>query len=206
VKGSTRRTALSLGLGLTAVLGLFTRARGQSGQAANSKGDAERSPVTGIGTLNLGAVIKGYEKTDKLAADFKSSALERRRTLMKLSAEIDREVENQKGMEPGTREYDESKAKVARLTAESESGRKKAEAEFAQKEAEMMAELYKDVREAVAAVARRRKLTFVLKAGVDPDAKQPPNSLLSVMEQGVIFAAPETDISDEVIALLNQRG
>ena len=76
-----------------------------------------------------------------------------RGAIQKIVAKAVSEAEALKEMEPGSAKYQATEAKIEKLKAEAEAGREKAQKEFAQKEAEMLKDIYKDIREAAGIIA-----------------------------------------------------
>src|SRR5438067_967415 len=125
----TRRTALSLGLGVLALVG---RAFGQAPdeeQKGKDK-DREKSPKTDdpavtpasgpaglIGTVDMNSVMKGYlkvkESGDKFSQDFQA----RRSELLKMAQRAKRDADDLATLQPGTRDHADLDAKLKKEKA-----------------------------------------------------------------------------------------
>jgi hypothetical protein len=65
--------------------------------------------------------------------------------------------------------------------------------------------IYKDVQDMVAAVARQRHLTFVVKASKAPVSSLASEMVMDSISRTVVYADPSTDITTDVLYYLNQR-
>jgi Skp family chaperone for outer membrane proteins len=94
---------------------------------------------------------------------------------------------------------------VTQLKAQHEAGREQAEREFAQRQAQALATLYNEIQDAVAAQAKAKGLTYVVKVSPGPRADSEPNDVSTALNRSVVYADPRNDLTEEVIRDLNRR-
>ena len=152
------RAILAMGL-CTAGLGLLVGpCFGQQQQDAAVRRTASTTPATPtapvppvIGTIDMDAVFKNYEKVKVSSEEFKAAALARKAELQKIQADAQQEAEILAKLAPGTEDFKKHENKVTELKARFEAGRESAERDFAGREAEAMATLYREVQAMVRA-------------------------------------------------------
>ena len=157
-----------------------------------------------IGTIDLDAVFKNYEKVKVSSEEFRAAAMSKKNDLMKIQAEAQQEAEMLAKLTPGTEDFKKHENKVTELKARYEAGREQAEREFAAREAEAMATLYKEIQAMVARVAKWRKMTYVVKVSNQPISGGNPNSVMAAMANTMVYADPRNDITNDVVYNLNR--
>ncbi len=157
-----------------------------------------------IGTIDMDAVFKNYEKVKVSSEEFKSAALARKADLQKIQVEAGQEAEILAKLTPGTEDFKKHENKVTELKARFEAGREQAERDFAGREAEAMATLYKEVQAMVARVAQWRKMTYVVKVSNQPISGGNPNSVMAAMANTMVYADARNDITNDVVYNLNR--
>ena len=157
-----------------------------------------------IGTVDMDAVFKNYEKVKVSSEEFKAAALARKADLQKIQVEAQQEAEILAKLQPGTEDFKKHENKVTQLKAQFEAGRELAERDFAGREAEAMATLYKEVQAMVARVAQWRKINYVVKVSNQPISGSNPNSVMAAMANTMIYADSRTDITNDVVYNLNR--
>ena len=93
---------------------------------------------------------------------------------------------------------------MTELKARHEAGREQAEREFAQRQAEAMATLYKEIQEMVKKIAQWRKMNYVVKVSNQPITGTDPNSVMAAISSTMVYADPRNDITNDVIYNLNR--
>jgi outer membrane protein len=205
------RGILAIGLSLVGLAFLVGPSLGQQQDGSVRK---TASPSTGavvppapippvIGTVDIEAVFTQYDKVKGLNQEFSAAMLTRKNALMKIMSEAQSEAEMLAKLAPGTEDYKKHENKVTELKAKHEAGREQAEREFTQRQAEMMATLYKEVQTMVSRVAKWRKLTYILKISNQPVSGANPNSVMAAISSTVVYADPRNDITADVIHNLN---
>jgi outer membrane protein len=160
------------------------------------------APAT-FGSIDMGAVFKGYDKVKSSSEEFRAAVMAKKNELMKVQAEMQQEAEKLAKMMPGTVDAKKIEDHMTQLKAQVEAGRESAEREFALREAEMLATIYKEVQSMVNRVAKHRGITYVLRVSNDPITSSNPNSAMMAIERTVVVADPQNDITDEVVRYLN---
>ncbi len=157
-----------------------------------------------IGTVDMDAVFKNYDKVKASSEEFKSAALQRKGELQKIQSEAQQEAEILAKLTPGTEDYKKHENRVTQLKAQFEAGREQAERDFASREAEAMATLYKEVQAMVGRIAQWRKMTYIVKVSNQPISGSNPNSVMAAMANTVVYADPRNDITNDVVYNLNR--
>lgn len=193
------RSLVALGLGVIGVGLLVGPSLGQQDKTA--KPSTPTPPV--VGTVDIGAVLKGYEKVKVLSEEFKAAALAKQNELMKISQEAQQEAELLQKMTPGSPDFKKHEDKITQFKAQMEAGREQAQREFSARESEMMATLYKEIQDMVAAFAKHKGMNYVMKVSNEPIAANNPNAVFAAIEKTVVYSDPRNDITRDVIYNLN---
>jgi outer membrane protein len=202
------RTAAAVGLGLVGVALIVGPSLGQSdnsvsrtnaGSAAAPKGPG---PAV-IGTIDLGAVMKGYDKAKFLAQEFEAAYQAKAGELMKINNERQQAGEELEKVQPGSVEYKKRTERMSELKVKLEAGREQAQGEFMLRDAEIRTTLYKEVQDMVARAAHQRGLTLVIRYSNDPISPTNTDSVIAAMSRTVMYTDPATDLTRDVINWLN---
>ncbi len=156
-----------------------------------------------IGTVDLDAVFKNYEKVKVSSEEFRAAAMSKKNELIKIQNEAQQVGEMLAKLTPGTEDFKKHENKVTELKARYEAGREQAEREFAAREAEAMATLYKEIQTMVGRVAKWRNMTYVVKVSNQPISGGNPNSVMAAMANTMVYADPRNDITNHVVHNLN---
>jgi len=195
----------AVGLGLLAAPSLGQQPDAGVRRTASPSTAAPAAPITPvIGTIDMDAVFKNYDKVKVSSEEFKAAALARKGDLQKIQAEAQQEAEILAKLTPGTEDFKKHENKVTELKARFEAGREQAERDFASREAEAMATLYKEVQAMVARVAQWRKMTYVVKVSNQPISGSNPNSVMAAMANTMVYADSRNDITNDVVYNLNR--
>jgi Skp family chaperone for outer membrane proteins len=205
------RGILAIGLSLAGLAFLVGPSLGQqqdgsvhrtaSPTAGSSMPPAPIAPV--IGTVDIESVFTNYDKVKTLNQEFSAAMMARKNGLMKILSEAQSEAEMLAKLAPGTEDYKKHENKVTELKARHEAGREQAEREFTQRQAEMMATLYKEVQTMVQKVAKWRQLNYILKISNQPVSGANPNSVMAAISSTVVYFDPRNDITADVTHNLN---
>lgn len=203
------RWAAAVGLGVIAGGLLVAPIQGQQDGAVRKTNGAPAAsgwtpgtpPI--IGTIDLDAVFKNYEKVKYANEEFQNSLLSRRNELMKKQTEFQQEMEALSRFAPGQEEYKKQENKLTELKASLEAGKEQAEREFQSKEAEAMATLYNEVTEVSKKIAAKRGMTYVMKVSNQAPNGSNPNSVMAAMANPMITYDPANDITHDVVHNLN---
>ena len=198
--------ALAVGLGLVCLIAL---ARPSHGQDEPAKAPAQAPPAppapTRIGCIDMERVFKEYKRFKVTTEQFKADLTAKQGELTKLQSEMRRIAGELESLNPSGNDYKAKEAEITRLKVEHEAQREQAQAEFARRESEALAKIYQDVQQMTAAVARSKKMTYVVKVSSEPITGSDPNSVMAAMARSVVFYDPAMDITNDVVYYLNQQ-
>jgi outer membrane protein len=207
------RGILAIALGAAGLAFLVGPSLGQqqdgTPRKTNTTGGAQPAAATPpiIGTVDVDAVFKGYEKFKVANKEFNAALLAKQNEMMKLKNEATEEAQMLSKLTPGTEDFRKHENRVTELKARFEAGREQAQREFSLREAENVATIYKEVQQMVVRIAQWRKMNYVLKYS-DPTKQQitgtDPNSVMNAISSTVVFADPTNDITNDVVYNLNR--
>jgi len=207
---ASSRGILAIGLSLTGLALLVGPSLGQqqdgsirkaAGQSAG-KPPAPVAPV--IGTVDIEYVFKNYDKVKVANKEFNAAMLARKNDLMKVMSEAQQEAELMQKFNPGSEDYKKHETRVTELKARHEAGREQAEREFALRQAESMATLYKEIQAMGARIAQWREMNYVVKVSNQPISGTDPNSVMGAISSTMVYADPRNDITSDVVHNLNR--
>ncbi len=162
-------------------------------------------PVAAVfGTVDVEAVFKNYDKVKTQQEEFKAAALAKQNELMKIQAEAQEEANKLQKLTPGGVDSKKSEDRLTQLKAQLEAGREQAQRDFALRESEMLATLYKEVQDMVRRIAEYRGMTYVVQVSNEPVSGSNPNSVMAAMAKTVVYADPRNDITKDVVYNLNR--
>ena len=136
--------------------------------------------------------------------EYNAALLARKNELMRIMSEAQEEAQMLSKLAPGTEDYKKHENRVTELKARHEAGREQAEREFAQRQAEAMATLYKEIQEMVKKIAQWRKMNYVVKVSNQPITGTDPNSVMAAISSTLVYADTRNDITNDVIYNLNR--
>ena len=211
----SNRGTVAVGLCLVGVAGLIGRSFGQApAQDAKVRPAAgvAGAPVTPpmptsvtIGSIDMDAVLKGYDKFKATSEMLRAEAMERHAQLVKLGNEARQEGEKLSRLTPNGPDAKKCEDKITQLKAQFEAGRENAEREFTQKEAEHMATIYNEIQVMAKAIAKQRGMSFIVKYSDAPASGTEPNSVMAAMSRTILYADERVDVTKDVIYWLNSR-
>ncbi len=204
------RAAWAMGLGFAGLAIAVGPTLGQQQDGGVRKTNASAATTKAsvpavIGTVDLDAVFKGYDKVKADSEEFKSAAQVKKGELMKLQAEAQQEQEMLVKMAPGSLDAKKHEERITALKAQHQAGMESAEREFASREAQALAKLYGEIQVMVAEIARFRGMTYIVKISNEPVTGANPNSVMAAMSKTVVYADPRSDVTNDVIHNLNLR-
>lgn len=204
---SSRAVAV-VSFGLLGVFALASASYAQQQDTAVRKTNTQSpagtpaAPAT-FGSIDMTAVFKGYDKVKVSGEEFKAAVMTKKKDLMAIMEQMQTESASLAKLAPGSADAKKIEDRITQLKASNEAGREQAEREFALREAEMLATLYKEIQSMVSRVARHHGMTYVLRVSNDPVTGSDPNSAMRAIERSVVYAEPVNDITNEVIGYLN---
>jgi Skp family chaperone for outer membrane proteins len=209
------RGAVAVGLGLVGMGLLVGPSLGQQQDGGVQKttntqasaGSAKRPPAAPavIGTVDLGSVLKEYNKAKSLEQEFQSAGLAKRNDLLKINNEMQQEAEMLEKVSPNTAEFKKRQDKITQLKAQLEATREQAQRDMALRQSEMMSTIFNEIQDMVSRVAYSRNMNMVVKVSNEPITGSNPNSVMAAFEKDVLYANPQNDITREVVFFLNKE-
>lgn len=207
------RAIAALGLGLVGVGCLVGPTFGQGQQDGSvRKSSTQPSAATTkaatpsvFGTVDLEAVLKNYDKVKTQQEEFKAAALSKHNELQKLMTEGQEEAQKLQKMSPNSVDAKKIEDRLTQIKAQLEAGKENAQREFAARESEMLATLYKEIQAMVARIAEYKGMTYVLQVSNEPISGSNPNSVMAGMAKTVVYASPANDITKDVYFNLNRQ-
>ncbi len=208
---ASSRGILAIGLSLTGLVLLVGPSLGQQQDASvrkstgQSAGKPPAPPIPPVvGTVDVEYVFKNYDKVKIANKEFNAAMLARKQELMKIMAEAQQEAELMQKFNPGSEDYKKHETRVTELKARHEAGREQAEREFALRQAESMATLYKEIQAMVARIAQWRGMNYVVKVSNQPISGTDPNSVMGAISSTMVYSDPRNDITSDVVHNLNK--
>jgi outer membrane protein len=204
----SKRVALALGCGLVGLASLAGHVIGQDGavqKASGSQGAKQSLPPAVIGCIDMDAVFKGYEKVEFIRKQIESEAAVKKGELGKIMSDAQQTAKEMEVLQPGSADFKEHDAKLTRYKAELDAAREQAQREFAQREAEALAVIHKEIQAMVEVVAKYNHMTYVMRISNEPVTGADPNSVLAAMSRSVVYSDPSSDITQVVIRMLNKQ-
>jgi len=210
------RAVVAVGLALAGVGALSLRATAEppdtsvrktsasASQSAAAAKPAAPVPAT-FGTVDIEAVFKAYDKVKTQQEEFKAAALAKHNELAKIQAEAQEELGKLQKLTPNTADAKKIEDRVTELKAKLDAGREQAQRDFAVRESEMLATLYKEVQDMVAAIAKHYGYTYIVQVSNEPISGSNPNSVMAAMAKTVVYADSRNDITKLVVHHLNNR-
>jgi Skp family chaperone for outer membrane proteins len=156
-----------------------------------------------VGTVDIEAVLKGYDKVKTQQEEFKAAAMAKHQELLKLQTEGQEETSKLQKMTPNSVDAKKIEDRLTQIKAQIEAGQENAQRDFALRESEMLATLYKEIQSMVARVAEFKGMTFIVRVSNEPVAGSNPNSVMAAMSNAVVYANPGNDITKDVVHNLN---
>jgi Skp family chaperone for outer membrane proteins len=205
MSGSSRRRALTIGIAMSGLASAFRRAWGQT-STTKEEFRLQTGRVTTVGSVDLEEVFEQWQKVpgqrQKLVPEIEQrmAELERAREKGKVI------LSKLHVLRPGTSEYDRTQKEHERIKDEVSDLQRKFQDELTHLETAGLADLLREVRIAVAEVARRRGLSFVVRA-ISPYRRiaVEAGAVKEAIASPLLYTDTATDITGEVLAVLNGK-
>jgi outer membrane protein len=196
--------ALAAGLGLLGLGVLVGHSSGQGDSPAPKPSAASQPPAPArIGAIDMDRVFKDYKKVKFTSEQLKNDAMAKQGELQKLMAQMRQITGELEGLAPGGNDYKAKEGEFTKLKIQLESEREQAQADFARREAEALATIYKEVQAMAARVARHKGLNYIVKVSSEPVSGNEPNSVMAAMARSIVYNDPGMDITEMVVFNLN---
>jgi Skp family chaperone for outer membrane proteins len=205
------RGILAIGLGLLGLTLLVGPSLAQQDgtirkTAGPTGGSTPAAPIPPlIGTVDLDAVFKSYEKFKTSNKEFEAAVRSRQNDLMKIEAQGKEVAQMLSKLSPGTEDFKKHENMMTELKARFAAGKEQAQREFQLRESENLATIYKEVQLMVTAIAQWRKLNYIVRVTNIQPTGTDPNTVAAAFNNTIIYADPRNDITQDVIYNLNKR-
>ncbi len=210
---STRAT-LAMGFGLLSAAGLVSATYGQQGDGAVRKttgnGGATAAaptatfPKASLATIDLEAVIRGYEKAKFQIDQLKAEGIAKAAQLQSIVSEAKQLVKEMETLQAGSKDFKEREAKLTEMKAKLTSGDETLKREQQARYVEILSNSYKEAQAMTQRYAESRGITCVLKNNSEPFKATDPESAMAAMSQPVMYVDPALDITRSVLYNLNK--
>ena len=162
-----------------------------------------------IALVDMAYIFKNYDKFKNLREDLNTEfkASEEKAKGMALQIQnLTKQLESPQIKEGGPA-YVQKEKELIQLRSEFEAYRKNAQREFVKKESEIYKTVYLEVTDMVAAYAKHKNFTMVLRfdSTLLDKANGDPKVILSKMNQQVVYFQNSNDITQDVLKYLKQR-
>lgn len=198
------RVALAAGPGLLCLVALA--ARGQDDAAAKpaapQQAAAPPAPAR-IACIDMERVFKEYKKFKFTTEQFKADATTKQGELTRLGSQMKELAAKLEGLNPGGADFKATESEMTRLRVQYEAEREQAQADFARREAEALATIYKEVQNMTQRVAQSKGFQYVVKVSSEPITGSDPNSVMAAMARSIVYYDPSMDVTNLVIVHLN---
>ncbi|MGE3821295.1 MAG: OmpH family outer membrane protein [Isosphaeraceae bacterium] len=181
------------------------RKTGTQAATAQPPAAAVPKPVAAVfGSVDMESIFKNADKVKALQEEFKAAAMAKQAELVKIQSELQEEAQKLQKMTPNSVDSKKIEDRITQLKAQFEAGREQAQRDFAMRESEMLATLYREIQDMVRRIAEFRGMTYVVQISNEPLSGSNPNSVMAAMAKTVVYADPRNDITKDVIYNLNR--
>ncbi len=161
-----------------------------------------------IGLIDMAYIFKNYKKFDDRRESLKADITktdEQARAMAEQLKGIETELKSGK-FKPDSAEYQQLEARGFQLKSQFEQFSTKAKRDFLTKESEIYKEIYLEVTKAVKTYSEFYHYTLIVRFSREQiDGDEDPRELIQGMNNLVIYHNPEFDITEKVLAFLNQQ-
>ena len=183
-------------------------ALGQNSPTPAPNAGASRSaslPSVRIGAIDMEKVFKDYKKVEFTSNQLKADATSRQGELAKIGNQMQQIAKEMEGLAPNSNDFTGKESQLTELKIKLETEREKAQAEFARREAQALAQIYREIQDVSAAVAKANGMHYIVKVSNEPVSGDEPNSVMAAMAHSVIYSDPSLDITSVVVQVLNKK-
>lgn len=202
------RVIWALGLAMTGLAVLVSQTSGQDKAVKRTSGQtggrASIAPAI-IGCIDMDAVFKGYKKVEFLRKQMETEAEAKKGELNAILTQAQQIMKEMEKLQQGSEDFKNKETKLTELRARLEAAKQTAQREFAQKEAEALATVYKEIQAMVGYVAKSYGMTYVMRVSNEPVTGNDPNSAVMALSRAVVYNDDSTDVTNVVLRLLNQQ-
>lgn len=156
-----------------------------------------------VAVIDVQKVFKGYTKFTTLNSELKAAIDAKETELREIEQNIRSKVQQAQQL-TNQKDRDRIEKEVADLKFEFEKNRRDYQAEFLRRESDIYSTIYSEVTDVVEALAKHNGIHLVLRLK-DEGEQNNPQVVLQTIAREVVYAHPNLDITEVVVAELNQR-
>lgn len=156
-----------------------------------------------LGAIDMDKAFEGYKKAAFIREQIKQEITKKNSDLSSLMNQMRQIAKELEGLDPSGNDFKAKEAEITKLKVQYETEREQAQGEFARRDAEALATIYKDIQDMTARVAKSKGLQFVVKVSNEPPSGSDPNSVLAAMSHSIVFHDPSLDVTPMVVYNLN---
>ena len=161
-----------------------------------------------VGLVDMAYIFQNYHKLNDLRDALKAEAEASSGELVAIQQQMQelQKVLTSDTIKKGSPAWNEQEQKAIELNAQARHKQTVLQREFAKKEALMFKQVHDDVTAMVQKYAAHYKYTLVLRYQRDPEGDgDDVNKIAQKVNQLVIYHLPEDDVTERVLAVLNQQ-
>jgi len=172
--------------------------------AASSQDDS--APTAPIAFVDLNQALNGCEKVRARKEDLKRSYAPQFEEFKRIKDDLERRQRELEALDPSTRAYHEARRDLAASALKFEEDQKYFLRETEREGDRILLDTYRDIRTAIAEIAKSRGLAAVLSVDEEGGAQgeEPAQSLQRIRRRSVHFYDSSLDLTAEVVRLLNR--
>lgn len=178
-------------------------ARGQNGKPAAHA--AREAPPLKIAVIDVGAILAEYKKYEDVKEELvtaEKSAFEKSEQLAQQGKELEKKLAK---LDRGTPEYLELEQKVQKAAGDYQFFGAVQRKDLKQRKVEAHAKVFNDIAQAVKKFAEKNNYTLVLQINREALAAKSYRYAEAALAQEVLHHSPNDDITDPILAYLNQQ-
>jgi RNA polymerase sigma factor (sigma-70 family) len=164
-----------------------------------------QAAAAAVGSIDLDAVFKRYEKASRAQARIDALREERRAQEARFDADDKELLARVNRAAPGSSQRADLDRRYEDLAKRIRDERQAAKEDIERRRTGLMATLNQEISEVIAAVARTKGLDYVVKVEAGPRPGASEHELDAALDRPVLYANPRNDITEEVIGELNRR-
>lgn len=162
-------------------------------------------PVAAVfGTVDLKAVLDGYDKLKSQMAEFEAAVKVKQGELAKIQTEAQDEVQKLAKLTPNGIDAKKIEDHLTELKSKLEATKENASRDFTVRQADLLAKIYAEVQDMVSRIAVYRGMTYVMQISNENPSSGDPQTVVAAMGRALIYSDPRNDITKDVVYNLNR--
>lgn len=187
--------------GALASTGLLLSA-GMVFQPVHAEGEAAGRGVH-VAVIDVHKALKGYNKFNTLNEELKASIEAKEAELRDIEQGIRSRIQSGQQL-TNQKDRDRIEKEIADLKFEFEKKKRDYQMEFLRREADIYSSVYSELTDVVEAIAQHNGIHMVLRLKEEAEVNN-PQAVLQTISREVVYSHPNLNITEHVVAELNQR-